>query len=209
MGEEVIRRARTQDADALVDIYTECFPERVREVFGVPYRRALIRDYLLFYLSWDPGHNWVTVRDGEVVGFVIAPCRYSPLRATLTHGQVWRWLWHLVSGQYGLPLHIFRLFLASGFALDPDPVIQRLWGKPMIHLCAVRTHHQGQGVGSHLMARTLTSHRQDGANCCWLVAHHDNLRALALYKKFGFGCYGTVSQGDIVMVLGTLNRVAS
>ena len=190
MGEEIIRRARTQNADALVDIYTECFPTRVREVFGGAHRRTLIRDYLVFYLSWDPRHNWVAIREEEIVGFVIAPCRYSPLRATLTHGQVGRWMWHLLTGRYGLPLHILKLFLGSGFAFDHDPVIQRLCGKPVIHLCAIRARNQGQGVGSHLMAHTLTSHQQDGVGCCWLMVQRDNLRAIALYKKFGFSCYG-------------------
>jgi ribosomal protein S18 acetylase RimI-like enzyme len=206
MAKETVRAARSQDVEALIDIYTECFPKRVMEVFGRPHRRTLIRDYLLFYLSWDPRNNWVAVMDEEILGFVIAPCQYSPVRALLTQGQIWHWLWHLLTGKYGLPLHIFKLFLASGFAFNPDPVIQRMWGKPTIHLCAIRPAYQGRGIGSRLMNHALTAYQQAGVSGCWLVVEPHNLQAIALYKKFGFDAYETVSQGEIVMVLGSLNR---
>jgi ribosomal protein S18 acetylase RimI-like enzyme len=205
MREEVIRTARLQDVEALIAIYTECFPERAMEVFGWPHRVILLRDYLQFYLSWDPQHNWVAVMDEEILGFVIAPCHYTPARAALTHGQMWHWLWHLITGKYGLPVHIFKLFLAAGFAFNPDPVIRQVWGKPTIHLCAIRPQQQGRGVGSRLMKQTLTSHQQAGMSFCWLVVQQENLRAIAFYKKFGFDCYQTLSQGDIVMTLGAPN----
>jgi hypothetical protein len=54
VGEAFIRQAAPPDIKALVDIYIECFPERVNEVFGGPHRRAFIRDYLRFYLARDP-----------------------------------------------------------------------------------------------------------------------------------------------------------
>ena len=66
MSNEFIRQATAQDIDALVDIYIESFPERVKEVFGGPHRRVFIGDYLLFYLAWDPTSNWVYVKDGDL-----------------------------------------------------------------------------------------------------------------------------------------------
>jgi ribosomal protein S18 acetylase RimI-like enzyme len=205
MGGDGIRLAQRCDVDALVDIYIACFPERVREVFGGPQRRTMIRDYLLFYLSWDPGNNWVAIGREGVVGFIIAPCRYSPLKAAVRHGQVWRWLWHLLSGQYGLPLHILRLFLVSGFAFSPNAVLQRMKGKPTIHLCAVRPRHQGRGVASGLVAHTMAAYRRNGVSGCWLAVQQDNIPAIALYKKFGFDLYAAVSEHEIVMVQGALN----
>ena len=68
MGKGFIRQATPQDIDALMDIYIECFPERVNAVFGGPHRRVFIRDYLLFYLAWDPTSNWVYVKDGRCSG---------------------------------------------------------------------------------------------------------------------------------------------
>jgi hypothetical protein len=88
MGEELIRNATSEDLDALVDIYIECFPERVKEVFGGPHRRIFIRDYLCFYLSWDPASNWVYVQDGAVVGFLIAPGHYSAWKAIFVGGRM-------------------------------------------------------------------------------------------------------------------------
>src|ERR687883_576867 len=125
MGKEFIRHATCQDIEALVDIYVECFPEQVKRVFGGTHRRMFIRDYLLFYLSWDPESNWVYVIDGVVVGFIIAPARYSPWRAALSGGQLFRWLGHLLSGGYGFPLHILNRFLAGGFSFSRNPAIQR------------------------------------------------------------------------------------
>ena len=49
VGKEFIRQATPQDIDALIDIYIECFRERVDAVFGGPQRRVFIGDYLLLY----------------------------------------------------------------------------------------------------------------------------------------------------------------
>ena len=49
----------------------------------------------------------------------------------------------------------------------------------------------GRGVGSGLMERMIVFARQTGAELLSLEVRSDNLRAKALYRKFGFRCFGT------------------
>src|SRR5688572_30614962 len=137
MPQALIRHPLERDLKAFVEIYHACFPERVLEVFGSTHRHVFIADYLRFYITWDPENAWVYESDDDVLGVVIAPCHYTPMRAALVRGQVFSWLWHLVSGRYGVPIHILKLFLRSGFAFNNDSAIRELWGRPYIHLLAI------------------------------------------------------------------------
>ena len=205
MGEGFIRTATPQDLDALVDIYIECFPERVTEVFGGPQRRTFIRDSLCFYLSWDPESNWVYVQDGAVVGILIAPCRYSPWRAALAGGQIFRWLGHFLSGKYGFPLHILKRFLIGGFAFNADPMLKRVWGRPYIHLLAVRrmpgrgVAHGLLGIGSQLVHWMIAVGRKQGIHCWWGVVQSS---ARPFWKRMGARIF-RISTGEYLGVLGT------
>ncbi len=199
MEEGIIRHPSVRDIEALVDIYIECFPDRVEEVFGGAYRRTFIHDYLRFYLSWDPENNWVYLLDKKILGFVIGPCRHAPARAALAHGQVWRWLWHLLTGRYGFPLHIIKLFLTAGFAFNRKPAIKQLWGNPYIHLFAVTPRFQGMGIGSKLMGWTLDQYRKQGVDFCWLVVEGGNERAIEFYKRFGFWIRERLANGYVIM----------
>jgi len=200
--EGVIRRPLEKDIDALAEIYIECFPDRVQDVFGGAHRRCFIRDYLRFYLSWDPENNWVYEVDGKILGFVIGPCRYAPARAALAHGQVFLWLWHLLTGRYGLPFHLVRLFFAAGFAFNPHPAVQRFWGRPYVHLVAVARESQGMGIGSRLMGWTLEQYRKQGVDFCWLVVQRSHGRGGEFYRRFGFRVHETMANGDVIMVWG-------
>jgi ribosomal protein S18 acetylase RimI-like enzyme len=206
MSQSCIRHPVEQDIAALVEIYITCFPDRVREVFGGSHRRLFIGDYLRFYLAWDPAHTWVYAAGGEVLGMVISPCFYSPIRAALRRGQVFTWLWRLVSGRYGWPFHIIALFLRSGFAFNPDPAIKQLWGKPYIHLFAVTQGSQGKGIGSKLMRWTLDQFERQGIDCCWLLVQRSNLRGVNFYTRFGFRRYKSLANGDTIMVWGNTGR---
>jgi len=199
MADGIIRHPAVGDVEALADIYVECFPDRVKKVFGHTERRVFIHDYLQFYLSWDPDHNWVYLADEKVLGFVIAPCQYAPARALLANGQVVRCLWHLLTGRYGLPFHMARLFLLSGFAFTPEAPIRRLRGKPYVHLLAVKKCGQGKGIGSKLMEWTLEQYERRSVDFCWLVVEGDNVRGIQFYARFGFRVHVKLSSGDLVM----------
>jgi [ribosomal protein S18]-alanine N-acetyltransferase len=202
MPPAIIRHPSARDLDALVEIYITCFPDRVQAVFGGAHRRVFIADYLRFYLTWDPANVWVYGSDNDILGVVIAPRDYAPLRAALSGGQIFSWLWHGLTGHYGFPLHILKLFLRSGFAFNNDPAIYELWGKPYIHLFAVAPGSQGQGIGSRLLAWTLEQYRQQGVECCWLMVQQDNHGGMAFYQKFGFRMYKPIANGDLVMIWG-------
>lgn len=49
----------------------------------------------------------------------------------------------------------------------------------------------GRGVGSGLMERMIAFAKESGAELLYLEVRSDNLRAKALYRKFGFSCFGT------------------
>ena len=190
-----IRQATFQDIEALVDIYIECFPERVKEVFGGPQRRVFIHDYLRYSLALDSAHNWVYVRAGSVVGFVMAPCEYSPWRAMFSQGLLFRCAGHFLTGKYGFPLHIMKGFLKGGFTFDSDPAIKRLRGKPYIHLDAVKPVNQREsskgllGIGRQLMQWAIAAQRKNGANFCWGIVQPTASRYLPIWKRVGFRVY--------------------
>jgi ribosomal protein S18 acetylase RimI-like enzyme len=208
MPQVIIRHPADSDLQVLVEIYSACFADRVLEVFGGTHRRTFIADYLRFYLAWDPANAWVYEHDDKVVAVVIAPCHYAPLRAALIQGQVFSWLWHLLTGRYGLPIHIFKLFLRSGFAFNNDPAIRELWGRPYIHLFAVAPGSQGQKIGARLLEWTLEQFRRQAVECCWLLVQEDNHRAIALYERYGFRCRKLHGSGDVVMTWGDLRAAA-
>jgi ribosomal protein S18 acetylase RimI-like enzyme len=204
MPQGIIRHPSDRDLKTLVEIYSACFPDRVLKVFGGAHRRVFIGDYLRFYLAWDAANAWVYMNNDHVVGVAIAPRPSVSLRAVLVQGQAFSWLWHMLTGRYGIPVHILKMFLSSGFAFSSDPVIQELWGRPYIHLFAVAPGHQGQGIGSTLLAWTLEQYRKQGVECCWLAVQENNQAGIALYQKFGFRSHKILASGDIVMIWGDL-----
>jgi ribosomal protein S18 acetylase RimI-like enzyme len=118
------------------------------------------------------------------------------------------WLGLFFTGRYGLPVHIIKLFLRSGFAFSADEVIQELWGRPYLHLLAVSPPYQGQGVGSKLLGCVLELYRKQNVKGCWLAVQQGNMRAMDLYRKFGFRPYRRLANGDLVMVWGDLHAAA-
>jgi ribosomal protein S18 acetylase RimI-like enzyme len=201
MDQGSIRHPIEQDIDRIVEIYISCFPDRVLDVFGGEHHRLFIRDYLRLYLAFDPSNAWVYVcDDGAVVGVAIAPCRYSSLRAAFAKGQCFICFWHLLTGRYGFPASVLKLFLKSGFSFSSDKAIQGLWGKPYLHLLAVSPRYQGKKIGTQLMQWTLDHVRKQGVKECWAVVQKDNQRALGFYKSFGFRTYTRLKNGDLVII---------
>ena len=207
MGEPLIRNATSEDLDALVDIYIECFPERLKEIFGGPRRRTFVRDYLRFYLSWDHAGNWVYVQDGAVVGFIIAPGRYSAWKAMLSGGQLFRWIGHFLVGEYGFPGHLVKQFFGGGFAFSSDPMIRRLQGKPYIHLIAVKPIDGKEpsrgllGIGRQLLYWVIADHHQKGFPFCWAVVQPTGSRFIPIWKRIGFKIC-PIANGQYLAMLG-------
>lgn len=50
---------------------------------------------------------------------------------------------------------------------------------------------RGRGLGAHLVARTLTALKRDGATESWLAVNVDNPGARGLYERLGYATYGT------------------
>jgi hypothetical protein len=191
-GKEGIRQAMPQDIDAFVDIYIECFPERVTEIFGGPQRRVFIRDYLLFYLALGAASNWVYVKDGTVVGFIMVPWHIPSWKAMLADGQLFWWIVHFLMGDYGFPVHLVKKFFRGGFAFTSDPVIKCLQGKPYIHLIAVKATDGKElprgllGIGRQLMQWAIADQRRKGVHFWWGVVQPSGSRFLPIWRRIGF-----------------------
>jgi len=194
------RLARADDIEQLVDIYIERFPNRCAEVFGN--RRTFIRDYLAFYLSWDPDGNWICADGTTVRGYLIAPIRYSPLKAMFQHRHLARWLLHLLGGRYGFPLPILRQFLLGGFAFNPHPAIQARWGKPYVHLIAVRAGNRYPGMALGLLRSVMESYEKKSVTYAWGLIPHWNRWVVDLYLRLGWRIDATLDNGDTIVAWG-------
>lgn len=205
-----VRLAMRSDLDQIVSLYLACFPQRVREVFGDRDQRILIRDYLGFFLSWDPGGNWVYVEGDTVLGWIIAPCRYAPWRAAFAHGQVFRWGLHFLKGQYGWPIPIVKRVLGAGWALNADPQVRQMWGQPFIHGLAVEEGVRRQGVATELVRRVLAVHRKQGSHGCFAVIRPGNTPVISLLTKLGFTVsHVTPAQEPVMIFEALVERVVS
>ena len=87
----------------------------------------------------------------------------------------------------------------------PSPAVKA--GKPAeLHRIYVAAEWQGLGVAQALMDRALTDAARAGCDALWLGVWEHNPKAMAFYKKFGFGFVGTHSfmlggerQRDLIM----------
>jgi hypothetical protein len=210
-GKECIRQATPQDINALIEIYIECFPERVTEVFGGSHRRVFIRDYLLFCLALDPASNWVYVKDDAVVGFIIVPCHYSPWKTMLSRAHLFRWIGHFLMGDYGFPVHLLKKFFSGGFAFTSEPAIKRLQGKPYIHLIAVKATNGKEpsrglvGISRQLLHWVIADHRKKGVHFCWAVVQPAGSRFIPIWQRIGFKIC-PISNGEFLVLLGDPNE---
>lgn len=63
------------------------------------------------------------------------------------------------------------------------------------HRCSlsitVRRDHWGTGIGSGLMSRLIQFAKESGSEVIGLEVRSDNIRAIRLYRKFGFERFGT------------------
>jgi ribosomal protein S18 acetylase RimI-like enzyme len=201
MSTGMIRHAAAGDLDQMLAIYVACFPERVAAVFGRRAHPAFVRDYLAFYLSWDPAGNWVYAEGGTVLGFLIAPARYTPWRAALSGGQALRWLGHFALGRYGLPWRIARSFLRFGFSFRSDAALRRLWGRPYLHAIAVdpaRGRHRA-GIGAALIRHLLAEHERRGIAYCWGVVPSWNAPVVEFHRRLGARVEAVLGNGDRII----------
>lgn len=90
----------------------------------------------------------------------------------------------------------FRFLLAlDGATIVGTSSVQK-YGRPrMAHrssiAISVRKSHWGKGIGSGLMEQQLEFAKNAGAEIMELEVRADNVRAIGLYKKFGFVPFGT------------------
>lgn len=90
----------------------------------------------------------------------------------------------------------FRFLLA----LDGDTIVgtssvekhgQARFAHRSVFAVSVRKSHWSRGIGSGLMERQLAFIKEAGAEIVELEVRTDNIRAISLYKKFGFVPFGT------------------
>ena len=66
---------------------------------------------------------------------------------------------------------------------------------------AVRDELAGQGLGGELMSFAIEKARSAGAGGILLTTHTANIRAQALYERFGFVCQGITKNGTELLYI--------
>jgi ribosomal protein S18 acetylase RimI-like enzyme len=102
------------------------------------------------------------------------------------HGQRVRWILPFLMGNYGVPIAIAKRVIRAGYALNGDPQVRQMGGKPFIHGLAVAAGVRRQGVATELVHRVLEKHRSQGARFCFAVIRPGNTPVIALLTKVGF-----------------------
>lgn len=83
------------------------------------------------------------------------------------------------------------------YALDPDD------GNHWIYRLMIDSSHQGKGFGSKALAALIkTMATIPGCDAIYLGVYPDNIRAYALYQRFGFRETGQIIGGETVLRLG-------
>lgn len=89
----------------------------------------------------------------------------------------------------------------DGVGLMVGTVIFWDWTKqvPWFGICS-RDGWQGQGLGNRMMAFAVEIAHQHGKGGILLTTHKENLRAQALYKKYGFETIGVDGRDELLMI---------
>lgn len=168
-GEVTLRRARTEDADAVAALLDDGLADKFRPAFG---RRSLaaVQAFVRADIRAQPGRRIVAEAGGEVVGTACLSVAGSPPPALL--GPVRR--------EVG-PTVALRALLVLG-ALG---VRRMAPGDAFVEELAVAVGARRRGVGRQLMQRCEHEARRAGCRQLCLNVTSDNAPARALYERCG------------------------
>jgi len=182
-------RARASDLAAIANLYQDSFPEALSAVFGRPrLPDSAVEDVFALLYKEEPGGFEVARDDGKLVGCVVSVRSFADLKRRLLRRGLRRLAARWLRGRYrGLGLGwIPRLAQAAwryrqadaAAAEDPDPA--------QMLTAIVASSHRGQGIGAHLIERSLASLKISRVKSVRLEVDAAKPGPIHLYRKLGF-----------------------
>lgn len=207
-----IRRAEPNDLLGVAAVFQAAFPESVGHIYGHGRQPqpALTASLFAVCLASEPDGFWVACAQGQVVGYIFAPIHLSRVwKVALARGDVLRWAWGWLSGQYGLGLRPIGLVLANKLSFFRHAVSDREKADARILSVAVHPDAQGQGIARRLCTLAMARFDATGVSRSRLEVRPENAAAVKIYTDLGFRQVGvmTDSQGDWAIMIR--NRVGA
>lgn len=207
-----IRAAQSGDLLGVAAVFHAAFPESIAHIYGhgrqpLP---ALTASLFAVCLASEPEGFWVAVVDGRVAGYIFAPIHLSRVwKVALARGDVFRWAWGWLCGQYGLGFRPIGLVLANKLSFFRHAVADQEKADARILSVAVHPAAQGRGIARHLCTLAMARFDAAGVERSRLEVRPSNVPAVKIYTDLGFRQVGmmTDSQGDWAVMIR--NRVGA
>jgi ribosomal protein S18 acetylase RimI-like enzyme len=130
---------------------------------------------------------------GMIAGYAICPANVGRLRTVAVwRGHVWRLLWRVLVGRYGIGWRTLRQIWADKLHFWRSSDLRRADCPARMLSLAVHPEAQGRGVGKALFSEGLKSLRRRTDGAIRLEVRPENEVAKRLYERFGFVTVGQV-----------------
>ncbi len=198
------RSAKRKDLGEIAHIFLKAFPESVEHYAGHPIGPKAIEDAFAIGFDAEPGAFFVAEVNGKVVGYIIAPTRFSGIiRTAILHGHLLKMLWRWITGQYKVGLRPVWIAARNWLGMIGEARQSETHAEARILSIAVDPECQGLGIGTGLMKLGLDYLKSRGEKLVRLEVRPDNKPAIHVYEKYGFQIKGETkdTQGDWLVML--------
>jgi [ribosomal protein S18]-alanine N-acetyltransferase len=179
-----IARAEIEPA---VSIFFEAFHDNVTRLYGDQPKPDAMVDVWSFAREVEPG-AFLAARDGsDLLGYALFTSSVKTLeRRALTSGRIFVWMWHALSGRYGirwdgLTRQVWNKMLFVGSSSN-----FRTTGDAQLLNIAVAETARGRGVATELVRAGMEYLAGRGIREVRLEVLPDNEPAIAAYHAVGF-----------------------
>ncbi len=184
-----IEQARLSDIPAIAALFTESFDESVRHHCGgiLPKSQAMQDVFTLVYQAEPQSALVARTLSGKVVGYCFAPTQLSNLwLRAIWSGQLVKWAWRWLTGQYGFGLHPVKVIVMNKIAFLSSAFTPTQRANARILSIAVSGKFRGRGVAGQLLGKAIQYFSIRKANVVRLEVRPDNAAAISLYEKWNF-----------------------
>lgn len=206
-----IEQAGLADIPAIAALFTESFDESVRHHCGglLPKPQAMQDVFTLVYQAEPQAALVARTLSGKVIGYCFAPTQLSNLwiRA-IWSGQLVKWAWRWLTGQYGFGLHPVKVIVMNKIAFLSSAFTPTQRANARILSIAVSSEFRGRGVAGQLLGKAIQYFSIRKANLVRLEVRPDNAAAISLYEKWNFVLKGYTqdSQGKWLIMYREMER---
>jgi len=197
----ILAQGQPADAEAMAELFLECFPDSVRRIFGRRRPRPdAMADFFSFVIRVEPEAVHTARPDGgdddpPLAGYAIVTRHMPRLWSTAALTGAWiPWLFRFLTGRYGVGFEAVPRLLAQKLAFVATFRPAHRSAAQVLSL-AVAPAYQGRGLGKLLLAHGLDYLRRRKVATVKLEVLQDNLPAMRLYRAIGFLPVGEMPDG--------------